>query len=343
MPIKIDFVLPWVDNQDLDWQKLRQKYSVNESSSDANSNARFRDSGTLKYVLRSIEKNCPWYNKIYLITSGHYPNWLDIHSPKIKLVTHNDIYEYKEHLPVFNSNSIEMNLSNIQDLSEHFVYLNDDMIIFSQTNVERFFVDGIPVDFLCHGWIPRNKAFAMVKNIDSWIHSLNNNISLINKFFKPSELNNKFLYHKSYSMLNKFSNFLLKKIYKKYFWFEHWHLPQPYLKRTLLEVKENFYMEMKNCSKNRFRSNTDITPYLYRYWHLAKGDFFPFKYNDGIEDNIFSVDYLDKMIRKCDEQQPKFICFNDSPALSDSDYQVIKDKMIEFLDKRFSEKASFEL
>ncbi|OOF56605.1 Stealth CR1 domain-containing protein [Rodentibacter myodis] len=343
MSARVDFVLPWVDNQDPEWQKLRQQHSGNESSSDANANARFRDSGTLKYVLRSIEKNCPWYNKIYLITCGHYPDWLNIHSSKIELVKHSDIYGSKEHLPVFNSSSIEMNLPNIQGLSERFIYLNDDMIIFSKTDIERFFVEGMPVDFLCHGWFPRNKVFGMIKNIDSWVNSLNNNIDLINEFFKPLELNNEFLYHKSYSPLNKISNFLLKKIYKKYFWFEHWHLPQPYLRKTLLEVKDKFYLNMQICSKNRFRADTDLTQYLYRYWHLAKGDFFPFKYNDGIEDNICSIDDLNNMIKKCDKLQPNFVCFNDSPTLSDLDYEIIKNRITEYLDRRFPEKGSFEV
>ena len=54
MSMIIDFVLPWVDNQDPEWQKSRQQYAENQSLSDANSSARFRDSGTLKYVLRSI-------------------------------------------------------------------------------------------------------------------------------------------------------------------------------------------------------------------------------------------------------------------------------------------------
>ena len=221
MSMIIDFVLPWVDNQDLEWQKSRQQYAENQSLSDANSSARFRDSGTLKYVLRSIEKNCPWYNKIYLVTCGHHPEWLDINSPKIELIKHSDIYDNKEHLPVFNSSSIEMSLPNIEGLSEHFVYLNDDTIIFSKTDVERFFVDGKAVDFLCHGWIPRNNLFGMLKEIDTWVNSLNNNISLINKFFKPSMLDNKVLYHKSYSTLNKMSNFLLKNVYRKYFYLKN--------------------------------------------------------------------------------------------------------------------------
>ena len=29
--MKIDFVLPWVDNQDPEWQKSRQQYAENQS------------------------------------------------------------------------------------------------------------------------------------------------------------------------------------------------------------------------------------------------------------------------------------------------------------------------
>ena len=43
MSMIIDFVLPWVDNQDPEWQKSRQQYAENQSLSDANSSARFRD------------------------------------------------------------------------------------------------------------------------------------------------------------------------------------------------------------------------------------------------------------------------------------------------------------
>jgi len=343
MSMIIDFVLPWVDNQDPEWQKSRQQYAENQSLSDANSSARFRDSGTLKYVLRSIEKNCPWYNKIYLVTCGHHPEWLDINSPKIELVKHSDIYDNKDYLPVFNSSSIEMSLPNIKGLSEHFVYLNDDTIIFSKTDVERFFVDGKPVDFLCHGWLARNKLFGMFKELDSWVNSLNNNILLINKFFNPSTLDNKVLYHKSYSTLNKMSNFLLKNVYRKYFWFEHWHHPIPYLKSTLQEVKKYCFDEMQCCSSNKFRHNTDLTQYLYRYWRLAKGDFSPYKYDDGVETNILTLEDLHKAIQDCEKLNPKFVCFNDSPSLSDNEYVQIRDETLIFFDKRFPEKASFEL
>lgn len=341
--MKIDFVLPWVNNQDVDWQNTKKLYDLNQSSSDSNAVARYRDMGTLKYVLRSIEKNCPWYNKIYLITCGHYPEWLNIDSDKVVLVKHQDIYDNVEHLPTFNSSSIEMSLPNIPELSEHFVYLNDDTLIFSPLDKERFFVSGLPVDFLCHGWLSRGKLFEKLIGKDTWVNSLNNNLALINKNLSIDNLDNKMLYSESYSLENKLSNFLLKNVYKKYFWFEHWHQPIPYLKRTLVEVKEKCFKEMQVCAANRFRNNTDLTQYLYRYWRLAKGDFYPYKHNDGFETNIDSIEKLDKAITICNSEKPNFVCLNDSPSLSNEDFEVIKQKVLEYLSVNFPEKASFEL
>ncbi|HDS3819727.1 TPA: Stealth CR1 domain-containing protein, partial [Morganella morganii subsp. morganii] len=54
--IKIDFVLPWVNPNDVEWQKSKHIHSnKSESFIENNSSFRYRDFDTLKYVLRSIE------------------------------------------------------------------------------------------------------------------------------------------------------------------------------------------------------------------------------------------------------------------------------------------------
>jgi len=340
---KIDFVLPWVDGNDIEWQRGKERYNPIKNS-DSNTNARFRDMGTLKYVLRSIEKNFPAYNKIYLITEGHYPKWLDISHPKIELITHKNLYFDSSHLPVFSSSSIEMNLANIKSLSNKFVYLNDDTILIRAIKEMRFFKNHLPVDFLSHGWIPRNKIFEKLKGRDTWIHSLNNNLKLINRKFNLSHLNKKHLYHKSYPIKTKISNFLMKHLYKKIFWLEHWHHPQPYLKSTLIEAYKLFSQEMMNCSKNRFRANNDLTQYLYRYLHLIKGEFAPFYHNDGYVANIKSKAMLDNMIQYIENNKNiNFVCFNDDPSLSDEEFDKVKIKLVDYLESKFPNKASFEL
>ena len=315
---------------------------MNHNAKDHSTETHFRDMHTLKYVLRSIEKHCPWYHQIYIITTGHYPDWLNISHLKIKLITHEELYIDKTHLPIFNSSSIEMNLVNIKGLSEKFVYLNDDTIIWKPIEKSRFFKDDKPIDFFHHAWIPRNKIFGILKGRDTWIHSLNNNIKLINK--KVPKINNMQYYHNSYSLKQKISNFLQKNIYKKLFWINHWHHPQPYIKNTLKEVYANYNQEMLISSHNRFRENNDLTQYIYRYWHLVTGNFEPFFHNDGLVVKISSFKYLKKMIPRIEQSKHiNFICFNDQMSNVDAnEFQKTTNFLETYLENIFPDKASFE-
>ncbi|WP_435235554.1 Stealth CR1 domain-containing protein [Psychromonas sp. PT13] len=343
MPLKIDFVVPWVDPTDEEWQKQKEKYSK-ESTGDK-SNKRFQDLETLKYVFRSIEKNCPWYNKIFLITCGHVPKWLDINHPKVVIVTHDELYFDKGDLPTFNSQSIEMNLPNLKGLSEHFIYLNDDFIIMNKLNQGRFFIQNKPIDFISHGWIKRGNIFQLLKGYNPWIKSLNNCLNLINSRFSSAYLSSKNLYHSSYDLKTKVSNFLLKNVYKKILWLEHWHHPQPYLLSELYKVHNEFSKEMKLCSNNKFRSDNDLLQYIYRYWHLASNNFTPYKHNDGyvliIRDDKSLKNGLSAIVKN---ENLNFVCFNDqmTDAASEVEFNLIKTTVQCYLKKIFPKKSSFE-
>jgi hypothetical protein len=209
--------------------------------------------------------------------------------------------------------------------------------------IERFFQYGKPIDFLSHGWLPRNKLFAKLRGMDTWVHSLNNNLRLINKKFAPLKFEKKYLYHPTYDIKNKFSNFLLQNLYKKFIWIEHWHHPQAYLKSSLKEVYTEFKQEMMVCSANRFRASNDLTQYIYRYWQLAKSEFFPHKYDDAFSKNISSRKILQKALNKIDASSNiNFICFNDSQHLSDLEYAEVKRIMTGYLESKFLQKANFE-
>lgn len=341
--MKIDFIILWVDGDDPTWQKQKDTYS-NQITGREGSASRYRDVNTLKYVLRAIEKNCPWYNKIHIITCGHKPEWLNTNHPKINLITHKEMYFDKSHLPVFNSSSIEMNLPNLQGISEQFVYLNDDMLIMKKTPINRFFHNNIPVDFLSHGWIPRNKLFKRIRGMDPWVHSLVNNLNLVNKKLRPLNYDSNYLYHHSYSLKTRVSNFFLQRIFKRIIWIEHWHHPQPYLMTTLKDVYKAFPEDMMVCSRNKFRSNNDLTQYLYRYWHLAKNEYSPHQYNDGIAINISTEKQLKGVIALIKNNDSiNFVCFNDSDDISNEEYIIIKDLLTDYLDENFNKPASFEI
>lgn len=338
----IDFVLPWVDGNDHVWQKKREKYDPRVDNYNSGL-MRYRDWGTLRYVLRGIEKNCPWYRKIFLITEGHRPEWLDFNHPKIQLVTHQELYFHREDLPTFSSPSIEMNLANLKGLSDYFVYMNDDLLILRPVSTERFFRNNLPVDFFCHGWLPRNTLFEKIRGMNSWAHSIKNNIDLINQVFSVDKIDNKLLFHDSYSVSNKISNFLFKYFYKKILWIEHYHQPIPYLRSTLLDVRHRFEREMTIASKNRFRSNNDLNQYLYRYWQLVHGKFTPSKFKDHVYIKIQNEKDCLKAIRFMDRYT--FVCANDS--VDDSVDSLVVNGMIEKLtaklEEKLPDKASFEI
>lgn len=93
------------------------------------SGSRFQDNSELQYSLRSLEKYAPWVRQVFIVTSGQIPSWLNLEHPRIKVVTHEEIFTNKSHLPVFSSPAIESHLHEIPGLSELFLYLNDDVMI----------------------------------------------------------------------------------------------------------------------------------------------------------------------------------------------------------------------
>ena len=64
----------------------------------------------LRYSVRSIEKYAPWVRHIYILTNGQKPNWINPNNSKISIVTHQDVFENKNHLPTFSSTAIEINM-----------------------------------------------------------------------------------------------------------------------------------------------------------------------------------------------------------------------------------------
>ena len=89
-----------------------------------------------RYWFRAVERYAPWVNKVFLVTNGKFPDWINPDNPKLVLVKHDD-YIPEEYLPTFNSCAIELHLHRIKDLSEHFVYFNDDTMLNGLTHFCR--------------------------------------------------------------------------------------------------------------------------------------------------------------------------------------------------------------
>ncbi|MDE6793732.1 MAG: Stealth CR1 domain-containing protein, partial [Muribaculaceae bacterium] len=142
----VDLVYLWVNGNDPVWiEKRNRAIGKTEAHSAVNCDGRYADNDELKYSLRSAEMYAPWVRKIFIVTDNQVPEWLDTINPKIQIIDHTEILP-PEALPCFNSNVIEHFIFRIPDLSEHFLYANDDMYFNRPVSPEMFFApDGLPI------------------------------------------------------------------------------------------------------------------------------------------------------------------------------------------------------
>lgn len=140
----MDAVIAFVDMNDLDWQKLYYFYVKNKIDV-----SRYRDWGTLKYVLRGIQYNMPFIDKVHLVLmqESQIPSWLNVNADNLHIVYHKDFVPVK-YLPTFNCNTLELHLHKIPGLAEQFIYFNDDMIpIHPSVSTDYFADDKVVMDF----------------------------------------------------------------------------------------------------------------------------------------------------------------------------------------------------
>ena len=143
----MDIVITYVNGNDPVWQKDYEKFTkvpVMEK--------RFRDWGTLQYLLRGIEKHMPFIRKVFLVVShrSQIPEWVD--ESNLDVVLHEDFVP-QEYLPTFNCNTLEMNLHRIKGLDEQYLYFNDDLFPVRDCKPGDFYRDGKSlIGFTKHYW-----------------------------------------------------------------------------------------------------------------------------------------------------------------------------------------------
>ena len=330
---QIDFVITWVDGQDEAWRKEKKRYLHDNKIDD--SEVRYRDWGLLKYWFRGVEKFAPWVRKIHFITWGHLPEWLDTANPKLHIVRHED-YIPKKYLPVFNSNILEIYMNRIEGLSEHFVYFNDDIILVNSLKPSYFFEDGQPCDMLAFQPVVANPSNPVMS------HLLLNNTLVLSKYFtkRDNVCRQPGNYFKiGYPPLYFFYN-LLELAFPLYSGFYTVHGPMPFCKRTFDEVWEKEGEWLERMSSNRFRSEDDLTPYLFREWQKLSGHFHPknilrdFQYFNISNDNS-------QLIRAIRKQKKSILCINDADL--EDGFENARRQLWEAFEQILPEKSAYEL
>ena len=157
----MDVVITYVNGLDPLWQKDYENAVGKKVLA-----KRFRDWGTLKYLLRGIEVNMPFVRNVYLVVAreSQVPEWVD--RGNLHVVLHEDIIP-AEFLPVFNSTAIEMFLHRIPGLDEQFIYFNDDMFPLMPCSPSDFYTqDGRLTMGFSHHLFARNMYKMQVRGSD---------------------------------------------------------------------------------------------------------------------------------------------------------------------------------
>ncbi len=307
----IDVVIPWVDPTDKEWQASKNKFlkDLNNDKVD-NSENRFRDWDNFKYVFRGIDKFMPWVHKIYLITCGQVPDWMNKEADdRLVIVNHSD-YIPKEYLPTFSSHPIELNLHRIKELSEHFIYLNDDYFVINETSPEDFFVDGLPCDYALEDPItPDHK--------DIFNNILINNMVLLNSHYDRrtvlKEQKKKF-----YSMCDKkafVTNMCFRPLKRNHFFGLHYsHLASNILKSTIEKVWTENREILEATSSHKFRNADDVNQFIFKNEQYVTGKFHPYNINRfgraiQLDDTIEGA--VEDVCRTITDSDYKMICIND--------------------------------
>ena len=78
----IDAVITWVNVEDPAWQAERDLYATARYKESAYNQSQFRNWDYLRYWFRGIERFAPWIDRVFFVTCGHLPEWLDLNNPK---------------------------------------------------------------------------------------------------------------------------------------------------------------------------------------------------------------------------------------------------------------------
>lgn len=329
----IDFVVSWVDGSDPAWLAERNRYAAELGETCINE-ARYRDWDLLRYWFRGVEYCAPWVDNIYFVTWGHVPAWLNAGHPKLKIVKHAD-YIPAQYLPTFNSHTIELNLHRIPGLSRRFVYFNDDVFLLKPVRPSYFFRHGLPRDYIGLDAIFFRKGTSG--------HIMSENIEVINDNFDYGT----FVRRSFFRIFNPLIGIprFLKNVFmymciRRYFpGFSGRHAFMAFDRATFEDVWRAEPEKLDRTCRCRFRRPDNVSPWLMRYWQLAKGTFAsasPRSYgNRNLKDETLH-DTADLITKR----RFSVLCVNDNSFIRDFD--GTKREMHAAFGKLFPTPSAFE-
>ena len=326
----IDIVYLWADGADKHFVDEKNKYLQKENKDthkyvDDVQDQIFRNNEELKYSLRSVEKNAPWINHIYIVTGfGQKPEWLNTDNPKITVISQESILP-PDTGAVFNSCAIELSLQNIPNLSEHFLLANDDMFFNHPVGPDYFFDDKGRTKFHC---IYKKKGNISQNSKSIYFSLLINSACEIEKAFGVSLYN----YKSSHGI-------------------------DPYIKSSVIECCKHPVLSksIESTRKHVFRDETDVHHLIFNLYdivknrtdiivshskHVGHNVILDFLYNllhkKSIKSSVFyCTDAIKSKVLSC---EAPVVCINDSVYNND----INRENNKIFFEQKFPNKSEFE-
>lgn len=315
----IDVVYTWVDDSDPEFVRERAKWLSGVRGSDGYrpasiDPARFQSRDELKYSLRSIETYAPWVNHIWIVTNGQKPTWLDLDSPKVSIVPHDEIIPRK-FLPTFNSHVIETCLHRIPGLAEHYLYFNDDVFLTRSVGPEYFFNgNGLARVFVTNAKLPNGP---------------------VSRYDTPTESAAK----NARRLIADRWGFHMDALFA--------HTVHPQIKAINAANEARFADAVDRCRQNRFRHETDVLFATFLHHHtahiegkaiLARTSFYYF--NIRVRS---AVQYYRMLLTKKDTgDAPYSMCLNDHVSAASKGFEDYASALATFLEAYYPCPSAFE-
>ena len=333
----IDFVVTWLDSTDEEWQRQYAYYK--KQCTGRQEAARFRNMDIFQYWFRAVEQYAPWVHKVFLVTNGTFPKWINKEHPKLVLVKHSD-YIPEEFLPTFNSHTIELFIHKIPGLSEQFVYFNDDFFLNAPVLPETFFRDGLPCDNNAES-LQNVPIYSMEDSFGIYM-SILANVGVVNAHFDRRQTvreSPRRWYGWHLGRQGLILSLLLRRN-RKFLGFRWRHFEQPFLK-SVIEDAWNKSPDVLLDSCNRFRKEIQLNPYFFRYWQFASNRFYPMRLYRSIICNL-RLSNLDRVERALHNSKVISFCLNDTAECPNEEYEIINRELQGLLEQKFPFKSSFE-
>jgi len=307
----IDVVYTWVDGADPEWNARREERLAQLTGTplrrESSGRARFRSRDELRYSMRSLHLFAPWVRTIHLVTAGQVPDWLDTGDPRVRVVDHREIFP-ADALPTFNSHAIETRLHHVPGLAEHFVYVNDDVLLARPVRPERFFTPGGAFT----AFLAEHPVGLERQQDRPYLAAAANNRRLLAERF------------------GVFSTHTMA------------HTPHPHRRSVLAEIEAALPDEVAATTRSPFRSDQDVSllSSLAQHWGLLSGSAVP------VQGDVAYVDLgnaeLARTLSSLAERERDFVCIADP-----HEFALLTDRvdamLSEFLETSYPVRAPWEL